>query len=69
MELKEVLGWRRTIRFYLPHRPVEREKVQKMLEAARRAPCVGNVNNTRASVVWKAEGTPERIQALTAPLG
>ncbi len=32
MEFKEVLGRRRSIRFYLPHRPVEREKVQKMLE-------------------------------------
>ncbi len=36
MELKEVLGWRRSIRFYLPYRPVERAKVEKMLEAARR---------------------------------
>jgi nitroreductase len=69
MELKEVIGWRRSIRFYLPFRPVEREKVQKMLEAARRASCVGNVNNPRAIVIWKDQASQELIQALTPPLG
>jgi len=69
MELKEVIGWRRSIRFYLPFRPVEREKVQKMLEAARRASCVGNLNNTRAIVIWKDQASEELIQALTPPLG
>jgi hypothetical protein len=34
VELKEVLGWRRPIRFYLPYRPVERARAEKMLEAA-----------------------------------
>jgi nitroreductase len=69
MEVKEVLGRRRTIRFFLPFRPVERAKVQKMLEAARRASCVGNVNNTRAIVIWKDQASPELMQALTPPLG
>jgi nitroreductase len=69
MELKEVLGRRRTIRFFLPFRPLERAKVQKMLEAARRASCVGNVNNTRAIVVWRDQASPELMQALTPPLG
>jgi nitroreductase len=69
MELKEVIGWRRSIRFYLPFRPVEREKVQKMLEAARRASCVGNVGNTRAVVIWKDQASEELMQALTPPLG
>jgi len=69
MELKEVLGRRRTIRFFLPFRPVERAKVQKMLEAARRASCVGNVNNTRAIIIWKDQASQELIQALTPPLG
>ena len=36
MEVMQVLGNRRSIRYYLPHRPVEREKIQKMLEAGRR---------------------------------
>jgi nitroreductase len=69
MELKELLGRRRTIRFYLPHRPVEREKIQKMLEAARRASCVGNVNATSAIVIWKDQASPELMQAITPPLG
>lgn len=69
MEFKQVIGRRRTIRFFLPFRPVERAKVQKMLEAARRSSCVGNVNNTRAIVIWKEQASPQLIKAITPPLG
>jgi nitroreductase len=69
MELKEVLGRRRSIRFYLRYRPVERAKIQKMLEAARRASCVGNVNNTSAIVIWREAASPELMKAITPPLG
>jgi nitroreductase len=69
MELKEVLGRRRTIRFYLPFRPVERAKVQKMLEAARHASCVGNVNSARAVVIWKEQASEALVKAITPPLG
>lgn len=69
MELKQILGRRRTIRFYLPHRPVERAKIQKMLEAARRASCVGNVNATHAVVIWKDQASQELLKAITPPLG
>jgi nitroreductase len=69
MELKEVVGNRRTIRYYLPHRPVERDKILKMLEAARRASCVGNINNTRAIVIWRDEASEELMKALAPPLG
>ena len=69
MQLKEVLGRRRTIRFFLPFRPVEREKIQKMLEGARHASCVGNVMNTRAIVIWKDQAAPELLKAITPPLG
>jgi nitroreductase len=69
MELKEILGRRRTIRFFRPHRPVERAKIQKMLEAARRASCVGNVNNTSAIVIWKEHASPQLLKAITPPLG
>ena len=37
MELREVIGRRRSIRFLLPYKPVEPEKIQRMLEAARLA--------------------------------
>src|SRR3989338_4566047 len=69
MELKEVLGRRRSIRFFLPFRPVERAKVQKMLEAARRSSCVGNVNSARAVVIWKEQASEKLIKAITPPLG
>ncbi|HWQ28565.1 MAG TPA: nitroreductase family protein, partial [Dehalococcoidia bacterium] len=69
MEVKEVIGRRRTIRFFLPFRPVERAKIQKMLEAARHASCVGNVMNVRAIVIWKEKASPELIRAITPPLG
>src|SRR3974377_598910 len=69
MELKEVIGRRRTIRFFLPFRPVEREKIQKMLEAARHASCVGNVMNVRAIVIWKENTSEQLIKAIPPPLG
>lgn len=69
MELERVIGNRRSIRYYLPHRPVERTKVQKMLEAARRASCVGNVNSAKAVVIWKDQASPELMKAITPPLG
>ena len=69
MDFKQLLGRRRTIRFFLPFRPVERAKVQKILEAARRSSCVGNVNNTRGIVIWKEEASEKLIKAITPPLG
>jgi nitroreductase len=69
MDFKQLLGRRRTIRFFLPFRPVERAKVQKMLEAARRSSCMGNVNNTRGIVIWKEEASEKLIKAITPPLG
>ncbi|MEE8422672.1 MAG: nitroreductase family protein [Dehalococcoidia bacterium] len=69
MELKEVIGRRRTIRFFLPYRQVEREKIQKMLEAARRASCAGNVMNVRAIVIWREQASDELIKAITPPIG
>jgi nitroreductase len=68
MEVKEVIGRRRTIRFFEPDREVERSKVQKMLEAARRASCVGNVNSTRAIVLWRDQATDDLLSMLNNPL-
>lgn len=68
MELKEVIGRRRSIRWYLPYRAVEPEKVQKMLQAARFASCVGNVNSARAIVIWRDKASPELMKTITPPL-
>ncbi|MEE8421931.1 MAG: nitroreductase family protein [Dehalococcoidia bacterium] len=69
MELMNVIGRRRTIRFFQPFRPVEREKIQKMLEAARHASCAGNVMNVRAIVIWREQASDELIEAITPPIG
>jgi nitroreductase len=68
MELREVLGRRRSIRFLLPYKPVEREKIQRMLEAARIASHWGNVQSLRAVVVFRDRATPEQLDALMAPI-
>ncbi len=68
MELREVIGRRRSIRFLLPYKPVEPEKIQRMLEAARIASHWGNVQSLRAVVVFRESATPEQLAALQAPI-
>jgi nitroreductase len=51
MELTEVIGRRRSIRFLLPHKPVKLDTIQRMLGAARIASHCGNVNSLPAVVV------------------
>lgn len=68
MELREVIGRRRSIRFMLPYKPVEPEKIQRMLEAARIASHWGNVQSLRAVVVFKHSASQEVIDAITAPI-
>jgi nitroreductase len=68
MELREVIGRRRSIRFLLPYRPVEPEKIQRMLEAARIASHWGNVQSLRALVVFRDSAPPETLEALQAPI-
>ena len=64
MELKEVIGRRRSMRFLRPYRPVEREKLQKMLEAARLASFWGNVQALGAVVIERATAPPRVLDAL-----
>src|SRR3990172_1795416 len=68
MELREVIGRRRSIRFMLPHKPVEHEKIQRMLEAARIASHWGNVQSLRAVVVFRDSAPKEVRDAITAPV-
>jgi nitroreductase len=68
MELREVIGRRRSIRFLLPYKPVEPEKIQRMLEAARIASHWGNVQSLRAVVVFRDSATPDQLAALQAPI-
>ena len=64
MELKEVIGRRRSIRFLLPYKPVEREKIQRMLEAASLASFWGNVQALRAVVIERATAPPAVLDAI-----
>jgi nitroreductase len=69
MELREVIGRRRSIRFLLPHQPVELGKIQRMLEAARIASHWGNVNSLRAVVIERDKAPKEVLDALPSPVG
>jgi nitroreductase len=68
MEFDQVLGIRRSIRFFDPDRPVEREKVQKILEAMRIASCAMNSHWLRAVVVNRDEVPPESFEKLKLPV-
>ncbi len=68
MELKEVLGRRRSIRFFDPDRPVEREKIQKILEAMRIASCAVNAHWLRGVVVNRADIPEDKMNALKTPV-
>jgi len=68
MEFKEVLGSRRSIRFFDTDRPVEREKIQKILEAMRIASCAVNAHWLRAIVVNRKDIPEETMEALKTPV-
>ena len=58
MELREVIGRRRSIRFLRPYIPVEPEKIQMMFEAARIATHWGKavIAGGRHPSAWRAAG-------------
>ena len=66
MELRSVLGGRRSIRFFDPDRQVERAKIQRILEAMRIASCAVNAHWLRAVVVNRAEIPAATLEALVA---
>ena len=68
MELREAIGRRRSIRFLRPYKPVEPEKIQRMLEAARIASHWGNVQSLRAVVVFRDSAEKEVRESITAPV-
>ena len=68
MEFKEVVGRRRSIRFFEPDKPVEREKIQVILETARLASCAVNAHWLRAIVVERDKLPPEKLNQLKTPV-
>ncbi|MCP4007676.1 MAG: hypothetical protein GY725_26135 [bacterium] len=69
MELREVIGNRRSIRYLDPSKPVEIEKIQCMLEAARLASHFGNNNAARALVIHRETASEEQLESLPSPVG
>ncbi|MDP6182408.1 MAG: nitroreductase family protein [Gammaproteobacteria bacterium] len=66
MELREVIGRRRSIRFVKPYKAVEPEKIQMMFEAARIAAHWGNVQSLRAVAVHRETASQEILDSLKA---
>jgi nitroreductase len=66
-ELLRVMGNRRSIRYFEPDKPVEKEKIQIMLEAANRASRSGNIDYFKALVVYRDELDPETLDGLRVP--
>lgn len=67
MEFKRVVGTRRSIRFLKPWRPVERDKIQAMLEAANRASRSVNADYPKAIVVNRDDLPDEVRESLRNP--
>lgn len=67
MELKQVMGDRSTIRFFDPDKPVEPEKIQRMLEAANRSSRAVNADFVKAVVAFRDEIDEETREALKTP--
>ncbi len=67
MEFKQVVGNRRSIRYFEPDKPVEKEKIQIMLEAANRASRSGNIDYWKALVVYRDELDQETLDGLRVP--
>lgn len=58
MRFMNVVGSRRSIRWFMPRKPVETGKIQRILEAARMTGCPGNLQPWRAVVVVQADLDP-----------
>lgn len=67
MEFKEVIGTRRSIRWFNPWKPVEREKIQVILEAANRSSRAVNADYPRALVVHRKDLSEETLAVLHNP--
>ncbi len=67
MEFKELIGSRRSIRYFDPDRPVERDKIQAILEAGLLASRAVNVAWGKGIVVYRDNLTEEQRKFLATP--
>lgn len=68
MEYQEVIGTRRSIRYFEPDKPVEMEKIQKILEACLIASCAVNAHWLKAVVVQRKDVAPEDLEKMKNPV-
>ena len=64
MELMRVIGSRRSIRWFRTWQPVEPERIQRILEAARMTGCPGNLQPKRRRELWSSVRLPLCIPLL-----
>ncbi len=67
MEFKEAVGTRRSIRMWLPYRPVEPEKIEAILEAIYTAPRVLEADFLRVVVMHRDDISHEDLEAMKTP--
>ncbi|MBI2964344.1 MAG: nitroreductase family protein [Deltaproteobacteria bacterium] len=68
MEFQQVVGIRRSIRYFEPDKPVEQEKIQKILEACRVASCAVNAHWLKAVVVRRDDIAPADLEKMKNPV-
>jgi nitroreductase len=68
MEYQELIGTRRSIRYFEPDQPVEQEKIQKILEACLIASCAVNAHWLKAVVVKRHDVAPEDLEQMKNPV-
>lgn len=62
MEFRKVVGARRSTRYYKPWQPVEKEKIQVILQAARLQSNHGNASDIRKAIVVTRGETPDDVR-------
>lgn len=61
MEFRQVVGDRRAIRFFKPYQPVEKAKIQTILQAARLQCFQANRHQVRKAIVLTRGETPDHV--------
>lgn len=67
MEFKQVVGNRRSIRYFKPWKPVERDKIQALLESANRSSRAMNADCAKAVVVNRNDLGADVLEAARTP--
>ncbi len=68
MDFRQVIGRQRSYQYFEPWRPVERDKIQVILEAGRLASRAVNTAFSKAIVTYRDSLTEEERDALKTPL-